>query len=55
MITVLIHYKEWKDSGFAMVDGSYVKKSKVVEVLKLTELNEMFENITKIDVLHRVN
>jgi hypothetical protein len=37
MTTVLVHYGNGQ--------------SKVVEVFNLTDLNEMFENITKIDIL----
>jgi hypothetical protein len=51
MKTVLIHYKKWVDAPHPMLDGDYVERSEVVEVLKLIDLNYMFENITKIQVL----
>lgn len=50
-ITALVHYEEFLDSGHPLLDGTWVTRSKVVEVLKLTELNDMFERITKIDIL----
>ncbi len=55
MITVLIHYKKWVEAPHPMLDGEFIKCSQVVEVLKLTDLNEMFKNITKIEILDRVN
>lgn len=51
MKTVLIHYKKWVEAPHPMLDDEFVKCSQVVEVLKLTDLNDMFENITKIKVL----
>lgn len=53
MITVLVHYKQWVDAGHALLDGTSVNKSKVVEVIKLTDLNDMFRHITKIEILER--
>jgi hypothetical protein len=53
MITVLVHYKQWVDSGHALLDGTWVDHSKVVEVLNLTDLNDMFRHITKIKILER--
>ena len=51
MKTVLIHYKKWVDAPHALLNGEYVKCTQVVEVLKLTDLNDMFKNITKIEIL----
>jgi hypothetical protein len=53
MITVLVHYKQWVPSAHALLDGTWVDHSKVVEVLKLTDLNDMFRHITKIKILER--
>jgi hypothetical protein len=53
MITVLVHYRQWVDAGHALLDGTWVDHSKVVEVFKLTELNDIFLHITKIDILQR--
>lgn len=50
-ITVLVHYKVWKDAGHALLDGAVVDCSKVVEVSNLTDLNDMFGHITKIEIL----
>lgn len=55
MITVLVHYKKWVKAPHPMLDGEFVKCSQVVEVIKLTDLNDMFKNITKIQILDRVN
>ena len=51
MKIVLIHYKKWVEAPHPMLDGEFIKCSKVVEVLKLTDLNDMFKNIIKIEVL----
>ena len=53
MITVLVHYKQWVDAGHTLLDGTWFDHSKVVEVLKLTDLNDMFRHITKIEILER--
>ena len=50
-LTVLVHYKEFVDGGHALLDGTYVDRSKVIEVSKLTDLNDMFQHITKVDIL----
>ncbi len=50
-ITVLVNYEEWQDSGHALLDDYKVKRAKVVEVNELTEVNDMFSNITKIKVI----
>lgn len=52
MITVLIHYKEWINSGHPLIAGAWVENSKVVEVVKLTDLNDIFRHIVKIDIIH---
>lgn len=51
MIVVLVHYKVWINGGHALIDGCYTHKSKIVEIEKFTDLNEMYEDITKVDVL----
>lgn len=51
MYTTLVHYKKWHESNNAHFDGEYVKYSKVVEVEKLTDLNNKFKNIEKIEIL----
>lgn len=55
MITALVHYKEWREASHALLDDYLVDKSKVVEVDKLTDINEMFSRITKIDILKEEN
>lgn len=54
MITVLVHYKELKKAHHPMLDDIWNKRSKVVEVEKLTDLNDMFKHIRKIDILYEV-
>ena len=51
MITVLVHYRKWVGAGSSLISGTWVDHSKVVEVLKLTDLNDMFRHITKIEIL----
>lgn len=53
MITVLVHYKKWVDAEHALLDGAWIDQAKVVEVLKLTDLNDMFQHVTKIEILER--
>ncbi|WP_159039928.1 hypothetical protein [Christiangramia fulva] len=53
MITALVHYKQWVDAGHPLLDGTWVDHSQVVEVLKLTDLNDMFRHITKIEILEQ--
>ena len=52
MKIVLVKYKEWAKPPHALLDGCWVNHSKVVEVDKLTDLNNMFKNIKDIKVLH---
>ena len=52
MKTVLVTYKEFIDSGHALLDGKFVRRSKVVEVKELTNINDMFKNITNVKVLN---
>ena len=53
MITALVHYRQWVDAGHALLDGTWVDRSKVVEVVKFSDLNDMFRHITKIEILER--
>ena len=50
-IIALVHYKEWIDSKYALVDGNWAKKSRIVEVDELSEINELFTNIIDVKVL----
>lgn len=51
MKTVLVHYKQSVEAKHSMVDDWRIDASKVVEVAKLTDLNNMFRHIIKIDIL----
>jgi len=51
MITALVHYKQLIEAPHPMLDDTWEKRSKVVEVKKLIDLNHMFRHISKIDVL----
>lgn len=53
MITVLVHYKEWVDAGHPLLDGTWVKHTKIVEVEKLTDLNNRYKRISKVEILQR--
>ena len=52
MLTVLIRYKKWNSSGHALLDDYESEHSEVVEVEKLTELNEKFKNIISIQTFY---
>ena len=52
MKTYLVHYKEWADSIIWALDGEWITKSKVVEVNNPIELNDMFQNIEKIERIY---
>lgn len=43
-----IEYKEWRRSAHPQLDGGWVHKTKIVEVSNALALNDMFENIVKI-------
>lgn len=51
MKTVLIIYEKWVDAPHALLEDHKVTFSEIVEVENLTDLNEKFKNIKKIDVL----
>ena len=53
MYIVLVKYRQFADSSHAMLDGEWVKQSKVVEVEKLTDVNEKFSNVYDVDILER--
>lgn len=50
-ITVLVTYWIWQDSGHALMDDYKHTFKKVVEVEKLTDINELFTNVAKIEIL----
>ena len=49
MITLLIKYKKWNTSGHALLDDYETEHSEIIEVEKLTDLNEKFKNIISIE------
>jgi len=53
MKTVLVKYKEYSESAHPLLDGGYIKKSKIVKVADLFELNELFSHavMTKVKIL----
>jgi len=51
MKTVLVTYEKWIESGHALLDDYKVKKTEIVEVENLTELNEKFKNIINVKIL----
>tara|TARA_R110002153_G_scaffold263440_1_gene424758 strand:+ start:367 stop:687 length:321 start_codon:yes stop_codon:yes gene_type:complete len=50
-IIASVTYWLWQDSGHAMMDDHRETFTKVVEVEKLTDINELFTNVAKIEVL----
>jgi hypothetical protein len=50
-IIASVTYWLWQDSGHAMMDDHRETFTKVVEVEKLTDINELFTNVSKIEVL----
>lgn len=54
MIKVLVHYKQWVDSGNVHFDDTLEDRSKIVEVNDVLELNDMFRHITKIEVINNL-
>jgi len=55
MKTVFIKYGEWIGGGHAMLDDEYVKRSKIIEVENLLDLNTMFKDIIDVKVLDHGN
>lgn len=51
MKTVLVTYEKWIDSGHALLDDYKIRKSEIVEVENLTELNEKIKNIIDIKII----
>lgn len=51
MITALVKYKKRKEAPHPMLDDYYITKSKVVEVEKATDINDLFKNIVDIKIL----
>ena len=51
MKTVLVKYKVWVEAPHPQLDDYQVEKSAIVEVINLTDLNHMFENISDVKIL----
>lgn len=51
MITVFVQYREWEEAPHPLLNDKLVERSKIVEVEKLTDLNDMFPQMFKVDVL----
>ena len=51
MITALVKYEVWQDSGHAHFDDFKVTKPEIVEVEKLTDINGLFSSITDVKIL----
>jgi len=50
--TVLVKYKQWIDSGHSQFDDTIEDRSKIVKVKDLTELNDLFRQITDVKILN---
>lgn len=53
MITVFIKYYDWSDNEHWAFDSRKIHQSKIVEVEKLTDLNDMFKNIDSIEIIKK--
>jgi len=54
MFTVLVVYRVYeKDSHPLLDDGGWRNKGKVIKIEDLCELNNIFENIVKVDILNK--
>lgn len=50
-ITALVTYWKSQESGHAMLDDTKNKTTKIVEVEKLVDINEMFTNLVDVKIL----
>lgn len=50
-ITALVIYWKWQESGHVMLDDTKNKTTEIVEVEKLTDINEMFTNLIDVKIL----
>ena len=50
-ITALVTYWKWQESGHVMLDDTKNKTTEIVEVDKLTDINEMFTNLIDVKIL----
>ena len=54
MFTVLVIYRVYeKDSHPLLDDGGWRNKGKVIKVKDLSELNDIYEDIVKVDILNK--
>lgn len=50
-IIALVIYNKWIDGGHVLLEGNFIEKSKIVEVKKLTDLNDISSNIKDVKIL----
>lgn len=50
-ITALVRYKEYQKSGDPFLDDFWKEKAKIVTVEDLEQINDMFENLTNVEIL----
>lgn len=48
MYVVLVHYKEWEPACHPMLDDVLIRKTEIVEVENLLDINKMFPRIEKL-------
>lgn len=48
---VLVKYRVFQDSMVAQISGSWLKKSEIIEVENLLDLNNMFSKIIDVKIL----
>jgi hypothetical protein len=51
VITVFVKYKDWVEAPHPMLPDSFETFTKIVEVEKLTDLNNMFSDIVDVKIL----
>ena len=49
--TVLVKYMVYQDAPHPLLDGEWVEKSKVIEVVNLADVNRLFANISDVKIL----
>ena len=51
MYIVLVHYKKWEPAYHPLMDDELIRKTEIVEVENLLDINKMFPRIEKIEIL----
>ena len=49
--TVLVKYMVYLDASHPLLDGKWMEKSQVIEVVNLADVNRLFANISDVKIL----